>query len=209
MKKLKIAVILDDEKLFANSFSLLLAKYNMFDYVHVFIKHSEMMAYLMEDERNNIHFFLDYFLGNDNGVTVFQDIKRLVKHSSFIFLSSTNSPHIINSMLQVRPNGIISKSCEISTLIACLKSIEKNEFFMEESLKELIRNTASISLAFSKRELQLLYLFMNGFSIAQAAEKACLSTHTIITYRRKMMAKTNCNSILQLLKIVKENGIIS
>ncbi|WP_294348821.1 response regulator transcription factor [uncultured Sphingobacterium sp.] len=209
MKKLKIAVILDDEKLFANSFSLLLEKYNMFDYVHVFTKYSEMMAYLMEDERNNIHFFLDYFLGNDNGVTVLQDIKRLVKHSSFIFLSSTSSPHIINNMLQVRPHGIISKSCEISTLVACLKSIELKEFYMEDSLKNIIQNNAGISLVFSKRELQLLHLFMNGSSIAQAAEKACLSTHTIITYRRKMMAKTNCNSILQLLKIAKDHGILT
>lgn len=209
MKEVKMAVILDDEKLFANSFSLLLEKYKIFEHVLVFNQFNEMINYLIQEERKNIHFFLDYFLGDNNGASVLQDIKRLAKHSHFIFLSSTTSPHIIHNMLQVRPNGIISKSCEISSLIACIKAVEINELYIEESLKVLIDNAHKDSIVFSQREIQLLYLFMSGLSIAQAAEKACLSTHTIITYRKKMMAKANCHSIVQLLKIAKDNGIIN
>lgn len=208
MEKNKVAVILDDEKLFADSFSLLLEKYQLFEQIHVFNNPEDLIRFLIVDDQKEIFFFLDYFIKEHNGVGILQDIKKFGRRPFIIFVSSTTSPYILNNMLHARPHAIISKSGGIENLVACISSVKRNSVYIELSLQSLLDELKENMPAFSQREIQLLHLFSNGLSIAETAEMVYLSKHTIITYRRKMMAKANCHSIGQLLKIAKDNGVI-
>ncbi|WP_157501551.1 helix-turn-helix transcriptional regulator [Echinicola vietnamensis] len=58
------------------------------------------------------------------------------------------------------------------------------------------------------RELEILQLFTQGFSIDRTAELVHLSRHTIVSHRRKMMKKTGSKTILELLAFSQKHGLI-
>ncbi len=58
---------------------------------------------------------------------------------------------------------------------------------------------------FSKRELEVLELVNKGFTSHVIAKKLYLSKHTIDTHRRKMLQKTGCANVIELLEYYREN----
>lgn len=205
---MKKAIILDDHLLFADAFSMLLETYQLFDEVQSFHNIRNLVDFLVSSNNRPVYIFLDYYLRGENGLSVFSEIKRLNKNAFVIFITSATSSSVLNNILQYRPDGILSKFCSITDLMACLKSIESDILFLDEDVQMLIKNGEGIKLNFTPREIELLKHFANGHSIAETAEKTFLSTHTVIAHRRKMMAKANCHSIGQLLKLAKDHEII-
>jgi len=59
----------------------------------------------------------------------------------------------------------------------------------------------------SVREIEILHYFAQGFSVNETAEKFFLSKHTVVSHRRKMMRKTNTNTITELLSYVRKMGL--
>lgn len=200
------ALILDDQPLFADSFALMLEKNKLFDQVFSFYTTADLIDFLSDFGNNRVHIFLDYYLKNENGLTAVSDIRRLNKKSKIIFLTSTTSSSVIAMILQIKPSGIISKFCDFHTVKNCLES--ENEVFMGEYIREIQQKNELNPSIFTPREIELLQYFADGFSVAQTAEKLFLSQHTVIAHRKKMMAKSNCHSIAQLLKVAKDRELI-
>ncbi|MBE8712660.1 response regulator transcription factor [Sphingobacterium hungaricum] len=207
MHTIRQAVILDDHKLFADSFSLLLEKYDIFDLIHVFYSKEEFSRFLLAFGTDEIYVFLDYYLEKENGLSLLSDIKRISKTAKTIFVTSAVSPLVIKTLEQARPNGIISKSCGLDIVVSCISSIRKNQFYVDPKLEDIL-SILNQAVVFSPREVELLAYFSKGMNISKVAEKTYLSPHTIISHRRNMMSKVNCNSITQLLNYAKENQII-
>ncbi|MHC8949431.1 LuxR C-terminal-related transcriptional regulator [Sphingobacterium hungaricum] len=198
------AVILDDQQLFTDSFSSLLNRYKVFDHVHTYYRSEDFIQFLLRHGNKEIYIFLDYYLKDDNGLSVFSDIKRFCKKAKIIFVTSTTSSSILNYLILAQPEAILSKSCSMEVILRCLENVKNGVFFFDEYLEEFVDDNARNIPNFTIREIELLRYFTEGLSIAQTAEKTFLSKHTIIAHRRKMMAKANCHSIGQLVKIAKD-----
>lgn len=207
MKNNTHAIILDDHQLFADSFSLLLEKYELFGIVQTFYTSDRFMAALQALGNQGVYIFLDYYLKDEIGLSLLSEIKRLNKLSKIIFVTSAVSPLVLNNLSQYLPNGILSKSCSLDTVITCLKEIKEGNHYIEQCIQEYLKPNIKTTL-FTPREIQLLKYFADGFSISDTADKVFLSSHTIIAHRRKMMLKANCNSITQLLKYAKDHEMI-
>lgn len=207
MHTLRNAVIVDDHKLFADSFSLLLEKFDIFDLIHCFSNREEFINFLMGFGTQEIYVLLDYYLHEGNGLPLLSDIRRINKAAKIIFVTSAVSPMVIKTLQHARPNGIISKSGDLDSIKNCIKQISKNEYYLDPKLKDILLSHNQ-TVVFTSREVELLTFFSNGMNVSQVAEKMHLSTHTIISHRRNMMSKANCTSITQLLKYVNDHEII-
>lgn len=58
---------------------------------------------------------------------------------------------------------------------------------------------------FSKREIEVLELVNKGFTSHVIAQRLYLSKHTIDTHRRKMLQKTGCSNVIELLEYYRTN----
>lgn len=208
MKKISHAVILDDHQLFADAFSLVLEKYQFFNWVQSFNQVSELLDFLMRYGNLEIYIFLDYYIGDENGLVIMTEIKRLNKKAIIIFITSAISPNILKIIMQYRPQGILSKSCSFDVIKECLDNVSKESIYLDAHIRKFINVEQSAMINFTPREIELLKHFANGESISTTAERTFLSPHTIIAHRRKMMAKANCNSIGQLLKFAMDNQLL-
>lgn len=213
-KKIKlkdsIAMVFDDHQLFADAFSSILERLNLFKTVQSFTDEEEFMNYVIKSNQTSILVFLDYFIYDKNSLLLFNEIKRINKNSKVVFCSSVQSPTIIENVLSYNPAGFISKSSGMNLVLECVKKVEQGEQFLCPIITEITSKFNSTeSVIFTARELDILQYFAKGLSIAETAEKTFLSKHTIIAHRRNMMEKANCKSITELLIYSRKHEFIN
>lgn len=196
----KCALVLDDHQLFGESFAVLLEKYTEIKTVHTFQEISELFRFLSQHSRQKFFIFLDYYLKDTNGLTVLTDIRRLNKICKIIFLTSASSWPVIYNIENHNPDGIISKAGGLDILLECIQSVQKDQQYLCPTIQDIKAiNIQNQPVNFTARELEILSYFVEGYTIAETAEKTFLSRHTIVAHRRNMMSKANCTSISQLL----------
>jgi len=210
MKKTQaIAIVFDDHLLFADSFSALIERMELFRSVHTISEERELISFLIKHYESPIYLFLDYYLKNKNGLPLINEARRLNKHITIIVISSVISPTTITNILSYNPNGFVSKSSGFNAIVECLMIISQGGQYISPTISDIASNTnPAIKLAFTARELEVLHYFAQGLSIAQTAERTHLSKHTIVAHRRKMMAKVNVNSITELLFYARKQELI-
>lgn len=204
-----IAIVFDDHLLFADSFVALIERLELFSDVHTLNDKKELTKFIVKNSKKSVYLFLDYYLKNENGLMLINEIKRLNRKLRIIIMSSTVSPAVVTSILDYKPQGFISKSSGFDTILQCLTTIADGHQYLCPVISKIvdhIGNTRKIS--FTSRELEILQHFAQGSSIAHTAEKTYLSKHTIVAHRRNMMAKVNVNSITELLSYAREQELI-
>lgn len=204
-----IAIVFDDHLLFADSFSALIERMELFRSVHTISEERELISFLIKHYESPIYLFLDYYLQNKNGLPLINEARRLNKHITIIVISSVISPTTIRNILSYNPDGFVSKSSGFNAIVECLMIISQGGQYISPTISDIASNTnPTIKLPFTARELEVLHYFAQGLSIAQTAERAHLSKHTIVAHRRKMMAKVNVNSITELLFYARRQELI-
>lgn len=201
------AIILDDHKLFGDLFGLMLEKAGLFKYVYVFDNKVDFFNLLTKLGNKEVHLFIDYYFGEENGLVILNDARRINAKANTIFITSALSPQAIQHVYLAKPHAILSKSSSLPELKECLESINKHKIYLDPVMQNILSKTDQLDVL-TAREIEILKYFENGYSVAMTAEKTFLSKHTIVAHRRNMMRKTKSNSISQLLKHAQTSGII-
>lgn len=208
-KKEAIAIVFDDHLLFADSFSALIERLDLFRSVHTLGEEQELTQFLIKHSKAHIYLFLDYYLKNQNGLPLINVARRLNKHVVIIIVSSVVSPTAITNILSYKPHGLISKSAGFEAVLECLTLVNCGEQYISPVIAEINSNSNFKNVSpFSAREVEILQHFAHGLSIAQTAERTYLSKHTIVAHRRNMMSKVNVNSITALLSYARKQELI-
>lgn len=211
MKKLRniVGLVVDDHQLFCDSFSGILEKTQLFSVIHCFANSKELLQYFVKNSRNKTYLFLDYYLKDEIGLGVLNDIYRLNKNVSTIVISSVTNIETIRLIKSYNPEGFISKSAGFDIVLDCLNNIEKGKTYYCPFFEETIKNNADKEVTlFSSTELEVLQYFAKGYSVIQTAEAIYRSKHTVVAHRRNMMEKANCNTITELLTYARKSGFI-
>jgi len=206
----KVAVLVDDHTLFADSFTMLLKKIEVFDEVHVLNDSKKRMKYFLRNSRKDIYLFLDYYLGDHLGIEIINEVRHLNIKIKIIMVSSVTQAVAVRTIMAFQPDAFISKGAGFNTVIKCLESIKQDKKFycpvITECLKELQEEK---EVLLTSREIEIIKYFAKGFSVNETAESFFLSKHTIVAHRRKIMKKTNTNTITELLTYVRKTGLIN
>jgi len=207
MNNINHAIILDDHKLYSDLFGLMLEKSGLFKHVYAFNQKEQFINLLCKLGNREIYLFLDYYFLEENGLAILNDVRRINSKARTIFITSALSPSVIQHIYLAKPHAIISKSSSLPELQECLQLIRNNKTYLDPIMDNVLSQATQLDILTS-REIEILKYFENGHSVTETAEKTFLSKHTIVSHRRSMMKKTNSHSISQLLKFVKDYGII-
>jgi len=206
-----IAVVYDDHLLFAESFSAVLERLNLFRSVHLFAGDEHAyLQFLIKHFDVPIYLFLDYYLPEKNALTLINETRRINKKARIIVVSSVSSPSIVHHILTYNPSGFLSKSCGVDVVIECLQTIAQGKTYICPKIQAVMdtKLLPADEILFTARELEMLYYFAQGLSIIETANRTHLSKHTIVAHRRKMMMKAHVNSITELLAYARNKELI-
>lgn len=208
-KEKPVAIILDDHKIFGDSFLMALDKLNLFKSVNAFYNEKDFLYFVRSYQNESLFLFVDYYLKDRNSLEIISTVKKLGREIKIIVISSLTNPQLAKTILDYEPDGFISKSSPVDTITECVYAISNRKSYICPEIKTIIRSFEEFKqIPFTKKELYLLNYFAQGLSIDQTAEKVILSRHTIIAHRRKMMEKTNTRSISELLAYCRQLDII-
>src|SRR5690554_6378591 len=186
-----IGIVADDHQLFADSFSNLLEHTGFFAEVQSFADTRSLFQYLLKNTNKEGYLFLDYYLNDQVGIGIINEIRRLNRNIKIIILSSVTNPVAIQTMMFFRPDGFISKSAGVRVALDCLQNIKQGSTyccsFIESKIEESLHHD---SVDFSPREMESLQYFAKGFALNETAYKLLFTQLTVVTHRRSMMAKT-------------------
>lgn len=204
------AIVLDDHKLFADSFAKLIEFTTLFRTVNVFYHEQELMQHLIRFRTTDTRYlFVDYYMGDRTLPLFLNDLKRLSKNIKIIVVSSLSHAFLIHELLKHAPDGIISKTARADALIDCIHEIAGGGEYISPEIREILQNNReAAAVPFTPREIELLQHFARGLSINDTAGQLKLSKHTIAAHRRKMMAKTHTSSITGLLAAARTLHVI-
>lgn len=143
--------------------------------------------------------YQDYIFRYDLNFKTKSNIEKLIL-SEVSFLEIDETTKEIKKIIVQQKDITGIKASKLSKL-SIISLVEDNLI-----LDVQIQNDNSV---LTKREIEIVNLLALNYSSAEIAKELFLSIHTVNTHRKNILSKTNCNSVLELILLAKENNWIN
>jgi DNA-binding NarL/FixJ family response regulator len=126
-------------------------------------------------------------------------------------LSTFNQGLYIKKMMENGASGYILKNSTKEELLKAIYTVNTGNIFFSgevgEVLKEYQRSSTRIP-ELSPREKEILGLIAEGYTNPQIAEKIFLSSFTVDSHRKNLLAKLNVKNTAMLIRMAVENKLL-
>ncbi|PQJ79564.1 response regulator transcription factor [Polaribacter porphyrae] len=186
MDKIK-TVIIDDEPRSLNRLKILFENFKEVEVLEVFEDSEEGLKYILEKEPDLV--MLDVEMPKLSGLEIADEVGKRIANTKIIFFSAYSHYAI--------------KAIKASVFDYLLKPVSIDE--LKESLQ---RFKTKYKINLNEREIEIIREMSNGLSSKSIGDKLFISKHTVDTYRRAILEKTECQNTAELIKYAVKNGLI-
>jgi len=188
MKTNKVrTVLVDDEIRALNRMKILLNNFPEIEILDQISDSKNALKFIIENEPDLV--FLDVEMPKKNGLEIAEEINRHNLHSKIIFITSYD--HYAIEAIKNNAFDYLLKPVSINIL------------------KEAIqRYKAKIQSNLNKREVDIISLISKGCNSKEIASQLFISHHTVDTYRRIILKKTDCKNSSELIMFATKNNIV-
>ena len=214
MKKIKI-IIADSNFLSRKGLALLINECSDFQLLDESKSASELVG--MAKIHNPDLIIIDYSSANFSIESIAQ-IKKKFPDSQLLAITLVQSNRVLARAFDL---GIVShllKECDQDEIMEAIDKTAKGEKFVCGRIVEAILNgTQPVNLSdyncdginVSEREMEVIKLIAEGLSNKEVADKLFLSTHTVTTHRKNIMAKLGLNNTAGLVLFAVRENLVS
>ena len=148
-------------------------------------------------------------------LAVIQSIKNNSENLEVLIFSNSTDKDDVQLALRAGVTGFVSKRARFAELILGIEHLARGEPFLcaEVNVKLSVSIIDTLSKKphelLSGRELQILFLLVNGKTIADVADELNLSAKTVSTHKTRLMQKMNVSSFAKLVQYASTHGLIS
>ncbi len=180
-------VIVDDDPRALSRMKILLNNFNDVKILGEFEDSDKGIDFIINNEPDLV--FLDIEMPDKTGLEVADEINKNNLHSKIIFITSHD--HYAIKAIKKRAFDYLLKPVSI------------------DELKEAIeRYKATIKSNMNKREFEIIKLISKGKNSKEIAEILFISRHTVDTYRRIILEKTDCRNSAELIMFASKNNMV-
>lgn len=206
-------LIADDHQMFLDGLKALLADSDQVQIVAQALNGEEVLDSLKETELDLA--VLDINMPKLDGIATTIRIKEEFPNIKVLILSMYNTPEFITHVLEAGADGYILKNTGKRELeFAISKIMEGKTFYgeaitqtMMESYRKPVKEEPQ-RVPLTRREKDILREIINELTTAEIAEKLFISTHTVESHRKNMLAKIGARNTAGLVKYAIESGIL-
>lgn len=215
----KIKVILvEDHVIVRDGIKLILQSENNIEIIGEASSYEELQS-LLEVKSPDI-LIMDISLPDISGIEITSRLKKSNPGIKVIILSMHIKEDFIFNSIKAGTRGYLPKNTSKSDLINAVNTVYKGgEFYSSEvsnivlksyirKVKELPGENEDHTKQLTRREEELLKMFVLGVSNKEIAEKLFISTRTVESHKHHIMNKLKLESNIDLLRFAIKNGII-
>jgi DNA-binding NarL/FixJ family response regulator len=159
---------------------------------------------------------LDIMLPDMMGTDIARRLKKEKSDMKILAISSENTDTVMQSLLDIGVNGFISKRMGgVDILADAIRSIMNGFEYFGQDISNIIyriyvakKETAEVTPEFTEQEKKIIELCRNGLTIKQIADRLCISSRTVESYKDNIFRKLGINSTVEMIHFAMKNGII-
>ncbi|NQZ76847.1 MAG: response regulator transcription factor [Ekhidna sp.] len=212
-KKLKILVV-DDHTLFRRGTMMVVRSFSEVAKVEEAENGKLGLDMLAKDAFDLV--LLDLEMPIMDGWETAKNIVSKYPEVKIVMISMHDSLEIISELIEIGVHSYLLKSAEPAEVHKAIVSVINNDFYYNQLVsKALHKKIQSDSMEkgiirpaeISPREIEVLQLICQEFTMKEIGKKLFLSEQTIQTHRKNLMKKTKAKNAVGLVKFAFQNGI--
>jgi DNA-binding NarL/FixJ family response regulator len=153
---------------------------------------------------------MDINLPDKSGIDLCREVKENFPGIYILGLSTFNQQSFIEKMIGSGASGYVLKNATQEELMEGIETVIKGKQFLSFDAalalrKPEINNNAPV---ITRREKEVLELIADGMTNNEIAQKLFISTTTVDTHRKNLLAKFEAKNIASLIKVAVQQHMI-
>lgn len=175
--------------------------------------HWQEVPALLRQQRVDL-VLLDILMPGKSGLEILKMIRHEKPRLPVIMLSMMDEDLYALRALKAGASGYLTKDLAPGHLLAAIDLVLKGSIYVSQAVADRLAGALSRPAEqpphelLSDREYEVLRLLGAGQSIAQIAEKTCLSAKTISTYRNRILAKMALHNNAELINYAIKQQLV-
>ncbi len=208
--------IVDDHKIVVEGISSFLIGNDEFELIGSALSANQLFVYLEKQQPDIL--ILDINLPGLQGQHIAKITLKEYPQIKIIFLSVNTDEASLKSAIEAGGRGYITKDITEDEFILALQKIKNNENYYSIKVQQVLyksfattikENTQLNNTPLSDREIDVIKLFTEGFSYKEIALRLSISTRTVETHKKNILAKLDLHTTVDLVKYALKEGLIS
>lgn len=205
MKKIKL-IILDDHKILRAGLKMLLGSEQNISIIYETDNRKDLFNILQSNPCDIL--LLDITLNKENGFEIMDEVRDKYPDIKIIILTMHENPQYIKQALKKGARGYVSKRSADRDLINAINTVMSGGIFLDTEVAKKITDEEKSGIQLSEREIQVLSLYVKGFTLKEIANQLGISEKTVDTYKNRIYEKTKLSTRPSLLEFAIKKGYI-
>nr|WP_294974556.1 ATP-binding protein [uncultured Pseudomonas sp.] len=142
------------------------------------------------------------------GLEVIQRLVAMELGCRILVLTAQNSEYFAGRCLQSGARGFVSKQQDPRELKAAVHALLAGQNYFPSHILLGASQHSEVLQDLSVRELAVLQLLARGFSNVAISEQLAISDKTVSTYKVRLMQKLHATSLVELIDIARQQGLV-
>ena len=207
-------LIVDDHQLITDGLSQILQSENAIR--EIFTAHNGQDAVALAMAHAIDCVIMDINMPVLNGLEATKQIKKGKPDIKILVVSMQCDASIVNKMLRAGADAFINKDTGKCELLKAIEKVMHGEKYISPGIThQLFRHLSDRDIADSTpqkqltdREIEIIRLIADGFTNQEIAVKLFLSTSTVDTHRKNMLAKLHLKNTASLVKYAANQKLL-
>jgi DNA-binding NarL/FixJ family response regulator len=218
MNEIKV-VLVDDHDIVRDGLKVLLMNLPDIKVIGEVSTGQELLYFLLTKKPDIL--LMDITLPKMSGIVITEKITNEYPEIKVIMLTASVNEKSISDSFKAGAMGYLPKNIKPEELINAIREVHNGIEYISKSIskeilgkylkksKTIISKQLKNDHELTKRELEIIELFSEGFSYKEVASKLNISYNTVESHKKNIFEKLKINSIVELVKYAIKNGIIS
>lgn len=153
---------------------------------------------------------MDIELPDMNGIDLCKEIKTKYSGIMVLGLSTFNQGSYVTKMIENGASGYVLKNADKKELLDAIYEVSKGKIYLSFEAGQAMRKENALPQVpiITRREKEILTLIAEGFTNPEIAEKLFVSSSTIDSHRKNLLAKLNVKNTASLVKFAMDHQLI-
>ena len=198
MKKLLLA---DDHEIVLDGLSKILEAEDGLEVVGKARNGKDVLSYLTRHSVDIV--CADIEMPEMDGIELAREVKRNYPDTKILILSMYNRPELVKQLADIGVDGFVKKDAGKMELLLAIEHLSNNDTYYSQHFTQSLIESQKIpqlEIDLTDRELEVLQLLAEGKNTSEVAETLFISTHTVQSHRKNLLAKFGVHNTPSLLK---------
>ncbi|MEO5943027.1 MAG: response regulator transcription factor [Ferruginibacter sp.] len=153
---------------------------------------------------------MDINLPDKSGIDLCKEVKENYPGVFIIGLSTFNQQSFIEKMMVSGASGYLLKNATQEELVEGIETVAKGKQFLSFDAALALRkpDNGNNRPVITRREKEVLELIADGMTNNEIAKKLFISSTTVDTHRKNLLAKFECKNVASLIKAAMQLNMI-